>query len=61
MATIRYDIPKAPRWVSTEAGQWAWNEMSTWRKNAAKALGVQERVQLLQEAEQLSTKQRTAA
>ncbi len=46
-------IPKAPRWINTQAGQWAWHEYSAWREQAAHALSVQERIQLLSEAEEL--------
>ena len=45
--------PKAPRWISTDAGRWAWHEHESWRRNAANALSVRERAQLLGEAEQL--------
>ena len=47
------DAPKAPRWISTAAGQWAWVELGDWRKSAAKALRVDDRRQLLDQAEQL--------
>lgn len=47
------NIPKAPRWITTEAGQWAWHEYVTWRGRATHALSVQDRTQLLDEAEQL--------
>lgn len=47
------DAPKAPRWISTEAGQWAWIEHGDWRSTAANAMLVQERRQLLAQAEQL--------
>lgn len=47
------DIPKTPRWISTEAGMWAWQERETWRITAAHAFSVQQRQKLLQEAEQL--------
>ncbi len=53
MLYIRTDLPKPPRWISTEAGLWAWQEHGTWRASAADALSVRERHQLLQEAEQL--------
>lgn len=43
--------PKAPRWISTEAGQWAWREDIAWRSIALNALSVQERRDLLNEAE----------
>lgn len=44
-------IPKAPRWIVTEAGQWAWSENSDWRKVAANALSVEQRKDLLLQAE----------
>ena len=47
------DLPKPPRWISTEAGLWAWQAQGAWRATAANALSVRERHQLLQEAEQL--------
>jgi hypothetical protein len=53
MLYIRTDLPKPPRWISTEAGLWAWQAHGTWRVTAANALSVGERRQLLQEAEQL--------
>lgn len=53
MLHIRVDLPKAPRWISTEAGLWAWQAHGAWRANAANALSVRERHRLLQEAEQL--------
>jgi hypothetical protein len=53
MLYIRTDLPKPPRWISTEAGLWAWQAHGTWRASAANALSVGERHRLLQEAEQL--------
>ena len=53
MLYIRTDLPKPPRWISTEAGLWAWQAHSTWRATAANALSVRERHQLLQEAARL--------
>ena len=53
MLYIRTDLPKPPRWISTEAGLWAWQAHGTWRATASNALSVGERYQLLQEAEQL--------
>lgn len=47
------DAPKAPRWISTAAGQWAWVEVRDWRKTAADALSVQDRRALLDKAEEL--------
>lgn len=51
--TNQKHIAKAPRWISTEAAQWAWSEHDVWRTAAANAFGVAERQALLQEAEQL--------
>jgi hypothetical protein len=53
MLYIQTDLPKPPRWISTEAGLWAWQVHHTWRATATHALSVRERHQLLQEAEQL--------
>ena len=53
MTTTFADYPKEPRWISTEAGQWAWREKTDWRGIALDALSVQERARLLQEAEML--------
>ena len=53
MLYIQTDVPKPPRWISTEAGLWAWQAQGAWRATAANALSVRERHQLLQEAEQL--------
>jgi hypothetical protein len=53
MLHTRIDLPKAPRWISTAAGLWAWQAHGPWRATAANALSVYERRQLLQEAEQL--------
>ena len=50
---LHNDAPKAPRWISTEAGQWAWLERGDWRVTAANAMLVQERRRLLDQAEQL--------
>jgi hypothetical protein len=47
------EVPKPPRWISTEAGQWAWCEHLSWRGHALSAFSVQERLRLLQEAETL--------
>ncbi|HNP86142.1 MAG: hypothetical protein JST60_23100 [Chloroflexi bacterium SZAS-1] len=47
------DTPKAPRWISTEAGLWAWAQHGGWRTIAANAMLVEERQQLLHQAEQL--------
>lgn len=44
-------IYKAPRWITTEAGQWAYEADAEWRRSADRAFGVAERRQLLDEAE----------
>lgn len=49
--------PKAPRWITTEPGLRAWNEIEAWRRVAANAMSVQDRRQLLAEAEQLLAQQ----
>ena len=51
--TLDIDVPKPPRWISTEAGLWAWREDGDWRASAANALSVEERYRLLREAEQM--------
>ena len=48
-------IPKPvnhPRWINTEAGQWAWAVDEEWRAEAAQALAVSDRRVLLDAAEQ---------
>ncbi len=45
--------PKAPRWISTESGNWAWDRLMAWRGKANTAMSVTDRAQLLAEAEQL--------
>jgi hypothetical protein len=47
------DTPKAPRWISTEAGQWAWQVDLEWRGYADRALHVAERRRLLDQAERM--------
>ena len=42
---------KIPRWINTEAGQWAWRADDNWRRTAASALLVQDRRELLNDAE----------
>lgn len=44
--------PKAPRWITTDEGRWAWHELAEWRERASLALSVSERAHLLAEAEQ---------
>lgn len=58
---LHNDAPKAPRWICTEAGQWAWLEHGEWRLIASNALSVQERRQLLDKAEQLRAASEGAA
>ncbi|MCU0490955.1 MAG: hypothetical protein MUD01_05185 [Chloroflexaceae bacterium] len=60
MATVKY-TSKAPRWITTEAGQWAWEEQENWRSTAADAFSVQDRKKLLAEAERMRKKQNTEA
>jgi hypothetical protein len=48
---------KAPRWINTEAGQWAWRVDDSWRHNANSALSVQERRELLNAAERKRVEQ----
>lgn len=55
MQTNLRTIPKAPRWITTEAGQWAWATNEEWRRFADRALSVSERQRLLAEAELLRT------
>jgi hypothetical protein len=44
---------KAPRWIATEAGQWAYEANAEWRRVADMAFAVTERRRLLDEAELL--------
>ena len=44
--------PKAPRWITSEAGRLAWEQDDVWRSRALSALSVGERSKLLAEAEQ---------
>lgn len=46
-------IYKAPRWVTTEAGQWAYLSNDEWRRTANNTFGVTERKKLLEQAERL--------
>jgi hypothetical protein len=52
-------IYKIPRWINTEAGQWAYLSDAEWRRVADRTFGVTERRQLMDEAERLRA--RTAA
>ncbi|NCC37392.1 MAG: hypothetical protein EOM24_36075 [Chloroflexia bacterium] len=44
---------KAPRWISTPAGQWAYEVNAEWRKQADGTFAVSERRLLLEEAEKM--------
>lgn len=46
-------VHKAPRWISTEAGQWAYLSNAEWRRTAESAFAVADRRRLLDEAERL--------
>ncbi|NTW02727.1 MAG: hypothetical protein HGA19_15850 [Oscillochloris sp.] len=50
---LSHDTPKAPRWISTEAGKWAWVVNEEWRVSANKAMSVSERRHLLDKAEDM--------
>jgi hypothetical protein len=44
---------KAPRWIHTDAGHWAYESLEDWRRQANQTFGVTERRQMLVEAEAL--------
>ena len=46
-------LPKAPRWIATEAGQYAWFLDEEWRRTANSALRVSDRQALLDRAEEM--------
>lgn len=48
---------KAPRWITTEAGQWAYEADGEWRRHADRAFSVAERRRLLDEAERMHERQ----
>ncbi|WP_129629636.1 hypothetical protein [Candidatus Oscillochloris fontis] len=50
---LRLEAPKAPRWITTEAGQWAWVVDEEWRHSASQAMNVDVRRQLLEKAEDM--------
>nr|WP_044200750.1 hypothetical protein [Oscillochloris trichoides] len=50
---LRLEAPKAPRWITTEAGLWAWAVDEEWRHSAAQAMNVAERRRLLELAEEM--------
>jgi hypothetical protein len=59
--TNHHTTPKAPRWIKTEAGLWAWATNEEWRRFADRALSVSERQRLLEEAERLQAQKMTFA
>ncbi len=56
--TRRY---KAPRWISTEAGQWAYEVNEEWREIANHTFGVIERQRLLADAERMRQESQPAS
>jgi hypothetical protein len=54
-------IYKAPRWITTEAGQWAYLSDEQWRRTANNTFVVADRRRLLDEAEQLREREKTTA
>jgi hypothetical protein len=46
-------VPKAPRWINTDAGQHAWASDLEWRRVADRAFSVNERRRLLEQAERM--------
>jgi hypothetical protein len=54
-------IYKVPRWITTEAGQWAYLSNAEWRRSADSTLGVSERRRLMDEAERLQLRERAAS
>ena len=46
-------ISKIPRWIVTEAGQWAYLSDTEWRRTADRTFGVSERRELMEQAERL--------
>lgn len=60
MTLIDPKIYKAPRWITTEAGQWAYLSDDEWRRTANNAFGVSERRKLLDEAERLRERSQRA-
>ena len=61
MTMLDPKIYKAPRWISTEAGQWAYISNEQWRHTANNTFVVADRRRLLDEAEQLHKREKTAA
>ncbi len=53
MTLIDPKVHKAPRWITTEAGQWAYLSNAEWRRTAETAFAVADRRRLLDEAERL--------
>ncbi len=60
MTAIDPKIYKVPRWISTEAGQWAYLSDAEWRRIANNTFAVAERRRLLDEAERLHERSRQA-
>jgi hypothetical protein len=58
---VNRPAPKAPRWITTEAGQRAWEQHDTWRHRASGAMSVQDRSELLAEAEEINELSAAAA
>jgi hypothetical protein len=54
-------VYKAPRWITTEAGQWAYVSDEQWRRSANSTFGVAERRRLLDEAERLHEREKSVA
>lgn len=59
--TLNNTAPKAPRWISTEAGLWAWNMNEEWRGSADQALSVADRRRLLDQAERMREREAQVA
>lgn len=61
MTMLDPKIYKAPRWITTEAGQWAYISDEQWRRTANSTFAVADRRRLLDEAERLHQREKTAA
>ncbi len=60
MTLIDPKIYKVPRWITSEAGQWAYLSDAEWRRVADAAFGVSERRRLMDEAERLREQEAAA-
>jgi hypothetical protein len=60
MTLIDPKIYKAPRWITTEAGQWAYLSDEEWRRTANNTFVVAERQRLLDEAERMHKRSQPA-